>query len=40
MTPTELAEEALAFYRALGKHAVLLAKELPGFVANRSRPRS
>jgi ketoreductase RED1 len=34
-TPPALVDEAMAFYRALGKHPLVLNKEVPGFVANR-----
>ncbi len=34
-TPPALAQRALRFYRSIGKHPMLLRKEVPGFVANR-----
>lgn len=34
-TPPELAQRTLRFYRSIGKHPMLLRKEVPGFVANR-----
>lgn len=34
-TPADLVERAIAFYRGLGKVALELRKEIPGFVANR-----
>ena len=35
LTSEQSVTRALAFYRALGKHPVVLASEVPGFVANR-----
>ncbi|MBV9196039.1 MAG: 3-hydroxyacyl-CoA dehydrogenase [Solirubrobacterales bacterium] len=34
-TDPQAVEDALAFYRALGKQPVVLRREIPGFVANR-----
>jgi ketoreductase RED1 len=34
-TAAGLVDEAVAFYRAVGKHPLVLNKEVPGFVANR-----
>jgi ketoreductase RED1 len=34
-TRNELVDEAVAFYRALGKRPLVVRKEVPGFVANR-----
>ncbi len=34
-TSAQAVEEAVAFYRSLGKHAVVIRREVPGFVANR-----
>ena len=34
-TPADVVNRAVAFYRAMGKRPQVLAKEIPGFVANR-----
>jgi ketoreductase RED1 len=34
-TPSKVVDRAVAFYRAMGKRPQVLAKEIPGFVANR-----
>jgi ketoreductase RED1 len=34
-TDPQVVDEAVAFYRAVGKHPLVLNKEAPGFVANR-----
>ena len=34
-TPADVVDRAVAFYRAMGKRPQVLAKEIPGFVANR-----
>ncbi len=34
-TPVEVVDRAVGFYRAMGKRPQVLAKEIPGFVANR-----
>lgn len=34
-TPHTLLDRACSFYRSIGKHLVILNKEIPGFVANR-----
>ena len=34
-TPADVVDRAVGFYRAMGKRPQVLAKEIPGFVANR-----
>lgn len=34
-TPADIVDRAVGFYRAMGKRPQVLAKEIPGFVANR-----